>query len=149
MNRNSLYTHIDGLITLFSKIMPNFWWTVILYIHKIQWFPLSMLFFGKKSCFFRTRHLWNSTTELTEHTYYISGTAIGVVIYTGPECRATMNNSKPRSKVGLVDIELNDLTKILIMYELITYFHESWIFYLHFFLENSCLFDQNSYIGVL
>ena len=43
------------------------------------------------------------------------GTAIGVVIYTGPECRATMNNSKPRSKVGLVDIELNDLTKILIL----------------------------------
>ena len=56
---------------------------------------------------------------------YISGTAIGVVIYTGPECRATMNNSKPRSKVGLVDIELNDLTKILIMCVLITCFYES------------------------
>jgi len=49
------------------------------------------------------------------NTIVASGTAIGVVIYTGPECRATMNNSKPRSKVGLVDIELNDLTKILIM----------------------------------
>ena len=34
--------------------------------------------------------------------------------FSGPECRATMNNSKPRSKVGLLDYELNDLTKILI-----------------------------------
>ena len=52
---------------------------------------------------------------LDTYVLLFTGTAIGVVIYTGPECRATMNNSKPRSKVGLVDLELNDLTKILIM----------------------------------
>ena len=49
------------------------------------------------------------------NTVVASGTAIGVVIYTGPECRATMNNSKPSSKMGLIDLELNDLTKILFL----------------------------------
>ena len=49
------------------------------------------------------------------NTIVASGTALGLVIYTGPECRATMNNSKPRSKMGLIDLELNDLTKILIL----------------------------------
>ena len=44
-----------------------------------------------------------------------SGTATGVVIYTGPECRAAMNNSTPRSKVGLIDWELNGLTKLLFL----------------------------------
>ena len=42
-----------------------------------------------------------------------SGTALGVVVYTGSEARAAMNNSQPRSKVGLIDEELNSLTKLL------------------------------------
>merc|ERR1719414_1375060 len=42
-----------------------------------------------------------------------SGTATGVVVYTGSEARAAMNNSQPRSKVGLIDEELNSLTKLL------------------------------------
>ncbi|XP_076337091.1 putative phospholipid-transporting ATPase IIB isoform X2 [Tachypleus tridentatus] len=42
-----------------------------------------------------------------------SGTAIGIVIYTGSETRSVMNNSKPRSKVGLLDTEINQLTKVL------------------------------------
>ena len=37
------------------------------------------------------------------------------VVYTGPECRATMNNSSPRSKVGLIDHELNGITKVLFL----------------------------------
>merc|ERR1719410_1705259 len=42
-----------------------------------------------------------------------SGTATGLVVYTGAECRAAMNNSTPRSKVGLIDWELNGITKVL------------------------------------
>merc|ERR1719410_1459445 len=42
-----------------------------------------------------------------------SGTATGVIVYTGAECRAAMNNSTPRSKVGLIDWELNGITKVL------------------------------------
>jgi phospholipid-translocating ATPase len=44
-----------------------------------------------------------------------SGVATGVVVYTGVECRAAMNNSQPRSKVGLIDEELNGITKVLFL----------------------------------
>lgn len=42
-----------------------------------------------------------------------NGTALGVVVYTGCETRSVMNNSQPRSKVGLLDMEINQLTKVL------------------------------------
>lgn len=42
-----------------------------------------------------------------------SGSALGAVVYTGAETRSVMNNSQPRSKVGLLDIEINQLTKVL------------------------------------
>lgn len=41
-----------------------------------------------------------------------SGTALGLVVYTGAETRSVMNNSAPRSKVGLLDMEINQLTKV-------------------------------------
>ena len=47
----TFFSNFNFWTILFSKIMPNFWWTVIPRIHKIQWFPLSMLIFGQKSCF--------------------------------------------------------------------------------------------------
>lgn len=71
---------------------------------------------------------------LWANTVLASGTAVGVVIYTGRETRSVMNTSSPRSKVsgisfvmqlpwhraflfltqiGLVDLEINRLTKIL------------------------------------
>ncbi|CAH0381213.1 unnamed protein product [Bemisia tabaci] len=42
-----------------------------------------------------------------------SGSALGAVVYTGAETRSVMNNSQPRSKVGQLDIEINQLTKVL------------------------------------
>jgi phospholipid-translocating ATPase len=50
--------------------------------------------------------LWASTV-------LASGTGIGVVIYTGQETRSVMNTSQPQTKVGLLDLEINRLTKIL------------------------------------
>ena len=47
------------------------------------------------------------------NTVVASGTAIGIIIYSGPECRANMNNSTPRWKFGLIDMEVNNLTKVL------------------------------------
>lgn len=41
-----------------------------------------------------------------------NGSALGAVVYTGAETRSVMNNSQPRSKVGLLDIEINQLTKV-------------------------------------
>ncbi|KAK3873283.1 hypothetical protein Pcinc_021693 [Petrolisthes cinctipes] len=46
-------------------------------------------------------------------TVVASGRLLGVVVYTGAETRAVMNNSSPRSKIGLLDIEVNNLTKLL------------------------------------
>lgn len=43
-----------------------------------------------------------------------NGSALGAVVYTGAETRSVMNNSQPRSKVGLLDIEINQLTKVLL-----------------------------------
>ncbi len=50
---------------------------------------------------------------LWANTVIASGTAIGIVIYTGPETRSMMNNNEPRSKVGLLDYEVNSITKVL------------------------------------
>ena len=51
------------------------------------------------------------------NTVVASGRLVGLVVYTGSETRAAMNNSTPRSKVGLLDYEVNNLTKVVkIMY---------------------------------
>jgi len=41
-----------------------------------------------------------------------AGTAVGFVIYTGPETRAVMNTSHPETKMGLLDLEINQLAKV-------------------------------------
>ncbi|CAG0893255.1 unnamed protein product [Darwinula stevensoni] len=45
------------------------------------------------------------------NTVLAHGTALGLVIYTGVETKSVMNNSMPRNKMGLIDLELNNLTK--------------------------------------
>ncbi|XP_060077984.1 probable phospholipid-transporting ATPase IIB [Ylistrum balloti] len=50
---------------------------------------------------------------LWSNTVVASGTALGVVMYTGSETRSVMNTSKPQNKVGLLDLEINTLTKVL------------------------------------
>lgn len=50
---------------------------------------------------------------LWANTVVAAGTATGIVVYTGCETRSVMNNSQPRSKVGLLDMEINGLTKVL------------------------------------
>ncbi|KAL9974886.1 hypothetical protein ACROYT_G011986 [Oculina patagonica] len=47
------------------------------------------------------------------NTVIASGTAVGVVIYTGAETRSVMNTSNPETKFGLIDAEVNNLTKVL------------------------------------
>ncbi|KAK9461708.1 uncharacterized protein V1516DRAFT_622048 [Lipomyces oligophaga] len=47
------------------------------------------------------------------NTVLASGHAIGCIIYTGTETRQAMNTSKARAKVGLLEIEINKLSKIL------------------------------------
>jgi len=46
------------------------------------------------------------------NTVLASGTAVGFVIYTGQETRAVMNTSHPETKIGLLDHEINKLSKV-------------------------------------
>ncbi|WAR13438.1 ATP9B-like protein [Mya arenaria] len=55
----------------------------------------------------------NIENTLWANTVVASGTALGVVVYTGGESRSVMNTSQPKSKVGLLDLEINTLTKVL------------------------------------
>lgn len=50
---------------------------------------------------------------LWANTVVAAGTAVGIVVYTGSETRSVMNNNQPRSKIGLLDMEINSLTKVL------------------------------------
>ncbi|KAH9851263.1 protein transporter [Lenzites betulinus] len=50
---------------------------------------------------------------LWANTVLAAGTAVGFVVYTGAETRAVMNTSHPETKVGLLDLEINRLAKIL------------------------------------
>ncbi|XP_013389080.1 probable phospholipid-transporting ATPase IIB [Lingula anatina] len=52
---------------------------------------------------------------LWANTVVASGTALGLVVYTGSETRSVMNTSAPKSKVGLLDLEVNTLTKVLFL----------------------------------
>lgn len=50
---------------------------------------------------------------LWTNTVVASGTAVGFVVYTGRDTRAVMNTNHPRTKVGMLDLEVNRLSKIL------------------------------------
>ncbi|KAG8215174.1 hypothetical protein J3R82DRAFT_8689 [Butyriboletus roseoflavus] len=50
---------------------------------------------------------------LWANTVLAAGSAVGFVVYTGSETRAVMNTSHPGTKVGLLDLEINRLAKIL------------------------------------
>ncbi|KAH9261965.1 hypothetical protein BASA82_000974 [Batrachochytrium salamandrivorans] len=47
------------------------------------------------------------------NTVLASGSAVGLVIYTGRDTRAVMNTSFPSTKIGLLDLDINRLSKIL------------------------------------
>jgi len=49
---------------------------------------------------------------LWANTVLAAGSAVGFVIYTGSETRAVMNTSHPETKVGLLDLEINNLSKV-------------------------------------
>jgi phospholipid-translocating ATPase len=50
---------------------------------------------------------------LWANTVVCGGHAVGIVIYTGGETRVAMNADPPKSKVGLVDLEINRISKML------------------------------------
>ncbi|CAB4008366.1 probable phospholipid-transporting ATPase IIB isoform X1, partial [Paramuricea clavata] len=55
----------------------------------------------------------NIENTLWANTVIATGTAVGIVVYTGRETRNALNTTSPTSKIGLLDIEVNNLTKVL------------------------------------
>lgn len=51
---------------------------------------------------------------LWSNTVLAAGSAVGFVVYTGSDTRAVMNTSHPKTKVGLLDLEINKLAKVRI-----------------------------------
>lgn len=51
---------------------------------------------------------------LWTNTVVASGNAIGFVVYTGRDTRAVMNTNHPKTKIGLLDSEVNRLSKVRI-----------------------------------
>ncbi|CEO98647.1 hypothetical protein PBRA_006761 [Plasmodiophora brassicae] len=47
------------------------------------------------------------------NTVIATGSVVGCVIYTGDETRSVMNANTPATKMGLVDLELNSISKLL------------------------------------
>ena len=54
--------------------------------------------------------LWSNTVLAS------SGYIYGLAVYTGKETRAQMNSKMPGSKVGLLDLEINFLSKVLFLF---------------------------------
>ncbi|KAL1933234.1 hypothetical protein VTP01DRAFT_7324 [Rhizomucor pusillus] len=79
---------------------------------------------------------------LWTNTVLASGSAVGFVIYTGKDTRAVMNTNHPRTKVGLLDQEINRLAKVLFIVTLalsiamvgLNGFHGLWYIYVFRFL---------------
>ena len=49
---------------------------------------------------------------LWANTILAAGSAIGFVVYTGAETRVVMNTGHPKTKIGLLDLEINRLAKV-------------------------------------
>ncbi|KAG7443228.1 phospholipid-translocating P-type ATPase [Guyanagaster necrorhizus] len=79
---------------------------------------------------------------LWSNTVLAAGNAVGFIVYTGSETRAVMNTSHPGTKVGLLDLEINKLAKILcavtfalsLVLVALNGFRGSWYIYLLRFL---------------
>ncbi|KAG0216894.1 putative aminophospholipid-translocase [Mortierella sp. NVP41] len=79
---------------------------------------------------------------LWTNTVVASGNAIGFVVYTGRDTRAVMNTNHPKTKIGLLDSEVNRLSKILCAFTLtlslsmiaLNGFEGLWYIYLFRFL---------------
>ncbi|CAF0881197.1 unnamed protein product [Brachionus calyciflorus] len=90
----------------------------------------------------KTQEPLSIENTLWSNTVLASGTAYGAIIYTGRETRSVMNTSKPSNKIGLLDKEINNLTKLLftavVLLSLVMValkgFHGPWYRYLFRFI---------------
>lgn len=55
----------------------------------------------------------NVDNTLWGNTVVASGSCIGMVVYTGPQTKQALNTSQPKVKTCLLELEINDLSKLL------------------------------------
>ncbi|XP_041932103.1 probable phospholipid-transporting ATPase IIB isoform X3 [Alosa sapidissima] len=75
--------------------------------------------FSREDCDPTIHESLSIDNTLWASTVVASGTVIGVVIYTGKETRSVLNTSQSKNKVGLLDLELNRLTKALFLAQVV------------------------------
>lgn len=63
-----------------------------------------------------SREAVSLSNTLWANTFVATGSALGIVVYTGRQCRSAMNSREPRSKMGMLDKELNFLSKALFIF---------------------------------
>ena len=99
----SFFDHFNFWYTLFSKIMPNVWRTVIhCCIYKVQIF---MLISGQKSCFLEPTPSWNSTTEMTLVSKYIISAPPNFIM--GGHCTgAPTDTGRAKEGAGCSDLRI-------------------------------------------
>lgn len=99
---------VTSLISSISVIVGNPSKSIHSFNGKLIYQPSSAVSVGESESFPLTvdQTLWANTV-------LASGTAIGMVIYTGIETRQAMNTTMTGVKTGLLELEINKLSKIL------------------------------------
>ena len=112
--------------------------------------PPSHLIYNFKGKFWRAEGEENENDEKLnlENTMWANtvlashGFILGLVVYTGKQTRAQMNSKSPSSKVGLLDLEINFLSKVLFILMVILSativsingFHTNWYIFIFRFV---------------
>ncbi|KAG5336793.1 ATP9B ATPase, partial [Acromyrmex heyeri] len=99
---------IHSFIGTFSRVNFNFF----IFDLRSSRFLCVIIFYFQYDGYSSEESLGVDNT-LWANTAVASGSALGIVVYTGQETRSLMNHSEIRSKVGLLDQEINQLTKVL------------------------------------
>ncbi|KAK6453992.1 ATPase that leads to neomycin-resistant protein when overexpressed [Scheffersomyces xylosifermentans] len=111
-NASQSMTDVSQIINTISLIVGNPTKSIHHFNGKLIYHPQSSAGSASPSTNNETFALTVDQT-LWANTVLASGTAIGIVIYTGIETRQSMNTTKTGVKTGLLELEINSLSKIL------------------------------------
>lgn len=111
--------------------------------------PSNLIYsFKGKFCRFEGEESENDEKLTLENTMWANtvlashGFILGLVVYTGRQTRAQMNSKSPNSKFGLLDLEINFLSKVLFILMVILSgtivsingFHTNWYIFIFRFV---------------
>ncbi|CCE83184.1 Piso0_003756 [Millerozyma farinosa CBS 7064] len=111
-NVTQVIEDLDQLINSFSLIVSKPTKSIHSFMGKLVYSPSQ---FADSSTYNIPKETFPLSIDQTlwTNTVLASGTALGIIIYTGVETRQQMNSTKSGVKVGLLEFEINSLSKIL------------------------------------